>query len=360
MPIDEVKIIDLDAHLVGDVPNWESCIDEDWRPYLPRELPARPHERGRTLIGNRILVGDPRRFDNDRPNWMTPEDLTPQGRVRNLDKDGIDIAVLSPDSPALSNIWFAEDPQLAAAYCRAQNNYMKSYANEIPDRLQWAGVIPFHDRDEALKELHRAYDMGTKAINTKAVPVLGREWWDSYYDPIYQELAQLGLPIIFHDTRTGSIGHDWFSDNFFFSHMVGRVLESMVAVMAFVCGGILERHPGLRVVVLESGASHMPWWLGRMDEHYEHLGNLVPWLTMKPSDYFRRQVFVGCEPFEDPLFEWAVETLGDENLVLATDQPHWDSSKPGMAIRPLLESSRLPSESVRKVLGGNAAALLKL
>jgi hypothetical protein len=97
-----------------------------------------------------------------------------------------------------------------------------------------------------------------------------------------------------------------------------------------------------------------------MDEHYEKLPELVPWLKMTPTDYFKRQVFVGCEPFEDPLFEWAVELLGDDNLVLATDTPHWDSALPEDSIKPVIESTRLSDGTKEKVLGSNAAGLLAL
>ncbi|MFQ5903188.1 MAG: amidohydrolase family protein [Candidatus Binatia bacterium] len=359
MSIAGMTIIDLDSHLVGDLQNWEHWIEEEWKPFLPRKLPTKPDERRRTLVGNRIMVGSELgRHGSEKPNWHRPEDLTPEGRVKNLDKDGIDTAVLSPNSPALDVLWFADDPEMAAAYCRAQNNYMADYASQYPERLKWAGVIPMQDRDEAIKELYRTCEMGMKGLNLKAVPVKNREWWDSYYDPVYRELQRLHMPIIVHDTKTGSLGQDRFAENFFFSHMVGRVLEGMVCCMVFICGGVLERFPELKIVVLEAGASHMPWWLARMDEHYEKLPRLVPWLKMKPSDYFKRQVFVGCEPFEDALFEWAIELLGDDNLVLATDSPHWDSSKPGEVTKPIVESKRLSEKSKRKVLGENAAALL--
>jgi uncharacterized protein len=116
----------------------------------------------------------------------------------------------------------------------------------------------------------------------------------------------------------------------------------------------------LKLVVRETGASQIPGWLARLDEHYEKLPFLVPWLQMAPRDYFRRQVYVGCEPFEDPLFEWAVDLLGDDNLVLATDTPHWDSALPEDSIKPVVESDRLSETTKAKVLGGNAAKLLAL
>jgi predicted TIM-barrel fold metal-dependent hydrolase len=361
MPIGDTAIIDLDSHLVGDVPNWERFIEDAWKSSLPRRLPGGPEERTQTQVGPRIMIGsEVGRQAAEKPNWVRPENLTPEGRVRMQDRAGIDIAVLSPNSPAIDLVWFPDDPRLAAAYARAQNNYMAHFAAEFPERLKWAGLIPWQDRDLAIDELQRTAASGMKGLNFKAVPLSGREWSDPYYDPVYAELERLGLPIIIHETKTASIGQERFADNFFFSHMVGRVLEAMVGMMVFICGGVLERHPDLKLVVLETGASQIPWWLARMDEHYEKLPFLVPWLTMKPSDYFRRQVFVGCEPFEDPLFEWAVDLLGDDNLVLATDTPHWDSATPEESIKPVIESGRLSETTKAKVLGANAAGFLKL
>ena len=109
--------------------------------------------------------------------------------------------------------------------------------------------------------------------------------------------------------------------------------RSMVCLMVYLCGGIMEKHPNLKIICLETGASQMPWWLSRMDEHFEKLPHLVPWQKRKPSDIFNESVYVGCEPFEDGLFEWAVEYLGGDRLVLATDSPHWDSSVAGAGYR---------------------------
>jgi predicted TIM-barrel fold metal-dependent hydrolase len=81
---------------------------------------------------------------------------------------------------------------------------------------------------------------------------------------------------------------------------------------------------------------------------------------MKPSEYFQRQVYFGCEPFEDELFDWAVDTLGEDRMVLATDLPHWDSSTPATTLGPIVENPKLSETSKRKILGQNAAALLGL
>jgi predicted TIM-barrel fold metal-dependent hydrolase len=194
----------------------------------------------------------------------------------------------------------------------------------------------------------------------KATPIPGKEWWDPYFEPIFKEIEKLGVPIIFHDTKTGSMGQERFADNFFFSHMVGRTIETMVCLMVYLCGGILEKFPDLKIICLETGASQMPWWLSRMDEHFEKLPHLVPWQKRKPTDIFNQSVYVGCEPFEDSLFEWAVEYLGGDRFVLATDSPHWDSSQPGQVTGPVAASTKISKENKRKVLGENAIRLLGL
>ena len=81
---------------------------------------------------------------------------------------------------------FGDDDMLASF-----NNYMAYFSAEFPDRLKWAGLIPWQDRDLAIEELRRTAEMGMKGLNFKAVPVGGREWSDPYYDPLYAELQEL-------------------------------------------------------------------------------------------------------------------------------------------------------------------------
>ena len=251
MAIDGMKVIDLDSHLVGDLENWEQTVEAKYKEFLPRKLPTKDNERRKTLVGNQIMIGSELgRQKAEKKEWVTPRDLTAQGRVRNMDLDGIDVAVLSPNSPALDILWFVDDPELAAAYARAQNNYMNYYASQQPGRLMWAGVIPLQDPDEAIKELHRSRELGSKALNVKATPIPGKEWWDPHFDPIFDEVEKTNTPIIFHDTKTGSMGHERFADNFFFSHMVGRTIESMVCLMIYLCGGVMEKHPDLKIICL--------------------------------------------------------------------------------------------------------------
>lgn len=109
---------------------------------------------------------------------------------------------------------------------------------------------------------------------------------------------------------------------------------------------------------LEAGAGWAPYWLDRMDEHYEHLRWEVPWLTMPPSAYFRRQCVVSCEPDEAGLADIA-RRIGEERVVYASDYPHADHMREG-SVEGIWHNAELSEGAREAILGGNAARILGL
>ena len=103
-----------------------------------------------------------------------------------------------------------------------------------------------------------------------------------------------------------------------FSHRV----EQMLAAASFCCGGILERHPGLRVAFLEGNCSWLPFLMWRLNEHWERYGDVyAPDLTMAPSEYFKRQCYASAEADEEPV-KYVIDYIGSDGLVFSTDFPH--------------------------------------
>ena len=151
-------------------------------------------------------------------------------------------------------------------------------------------------------------------------------------------------------------GADRFPGQWFFTHTISHPFEQMLASLSFICKGVLERFPQLKVVFLESGAGWLPYWLWRMDEHFEKLPFQVPWLKMKPSEYFRRQCYISCEPDEDNLGA-IVQAVGEDRILFASDYPHWDSTFPG-APKAILDRTDIGPEAKKKILGENALRLL--
>ena len=96
-------------------------------------------------------------------------------------------------------------------------------------------------------------------------------------------------------------------------------------VLNFCADGVLEKFPKLKVAHLESGCGWVPFWLERMDEHWEHESHGSAKITKeKPSYYFKRHCWVSCEAGEElaPAF---IEHVGDDYLIIATDYPHSDA-----------------------------------
>ena len=137
-------------------------------------------------------------------------------------------------------------------------------------------------------------------------------------------------------------------------HIYSHPVEQMLTAGAFCAGGILARHPRLRVAFLEGNCGWVPFLLWRMDEHWEWLGDIYAReLTMAPSAYFKRQCFVSVECDEEPV-KHVIDAIGDDRIVFSTDFPHGDSKFP-RAVESFL---RLPisDESKRKILWDNCAA----
>jgi len=127
--------------------------------------------------------------------------------------------------------------------------------------------------------------------------------------------------------------------------------------MQLICGGVLEKFPELKVAFVESGAGWIPYWLHRMDEHYEAVPSFLPELKMEPSKYFKHQCWVATEG-EEADMESVLRFVGDDRVVWASDYPHFDCKLPGTL--GWTKHSGLSEEVLEKLLGKNAAALYNL
>lgn len=362
-------VVDLDGHVIEPWDLWTARIAEPYRDSAPR-LAHDSWGTPRLLVESRLLPTPegpgraPRRF-------MPPDELTayqdrlqggrdPHYRIRDMNSEGIDAVLLMP-SQAMA-VGAVRDPGLAVAMARAYNDWLAEFCSPYPNRLLGAALLPLQDIDAAVSEVRRTVsDLGFRAVFMRPNPVLGRSLADPAYDPIWAEVERQGALLQIHEgcgfSPGATLGIDRF-ENGFFSHMMSHPFELMAASLTLICGGVLERFPGLRVSFMEAGAGWVPYWLDRMDEHYGELGWEVPWLTMQPSDYFRRQCVVGCDVHERGL-DGIIDRLGAGRLVFSTDYPHSDCVFPG-AVTDFEARADVDAADRRAILGLNAATLLGL
>jgi len=111
--------------------------------------------------------------------------------------------------------------------------------------------------------------------------------------------------------------------------MIAHPFGQMAVMMDLLAGGVMDRFPGLRVGFFESGLGWMPYWIDRMDEHFEVMGHHTPWLKRRPSEIFAEQCFVSMEADEMSGLKWMVEKGLGHCIVWGSDYPHFDSTFPG-------------------------------
>ncbi len=179
-----------------------------------------------------------------------------------------------------------------------------------------------------------------------------------YWDPMYAAMQEHDLALCVHagtDRPPYSPARAEMSDNYFMLHMTGHVWQQMRVMMATVGGGIYERFPLLRIAHLESGCGWVPYWMQRMDDHYETLGYTVPRLKAKPSEHVTGgRCFISFEADED-ILPAAAALMGDSQLLYASDYPHYDANWEALDV--IVGRSDLTDEQKRQFLGANATRL---
>jgi predicted TIM-barrel fold metal-dependent hydrolase len=140
---------------------------------------------------------------------------------------------------------------------------------------------------------------------------------------------------------------------------IAGVYYAMTSVEELIYGGVLERYPSIKPVVMETSVGWVPWLLWRMDEMWDTFGpDAGHSLTLRPSEYFRRQCYAVADCDED-LARYVVEYGLENNILFSTDYPHHDSPWPE-GVNTFLGLEGLTDTVKRKIMWDNGAALYGL
>ena len=373
---DGFKIIDADRHVLEP----SDLFDR----YLPQRFRGRVKVEGPNQT-SRFVDGEPVSDSHRRPNRPTEDfgyifagskrwretfadalaaGFDPASNLRDMDREGVDLSVLFP-TLGLYIMWRDNlDPEVSAAICRAYNTWLAEYCSTNGSRLYGVALIPLQDPARAVDELRHAKEkLGLVGIFWRPNKLCDRTLSSPDYFPIYEAASDLGVAICVHEgarTVLPQAGSDRYSE--FGRHIACHPLEQMLACLNLCADGVLERFPRLRVAHLESGCGWVPFWLERMDEHWEHDSQGSARTTKeKPSVYFKRQCWVSCEAGEE-LVPCFVEHVGADYLTVATDYPHSDAvgKFPDLTVGALSANSKFSTEVRRKILWDNPVRLYGL
>jgi predicted TIM-barrel fold metal-dependent hydrolase len=371
---EDLEVVDADGHVQEPADVWDRYLDKEYYEYRPIIDPRATDNAisvmGRAMI--RSFVPEPgsdfrdvmvRRW-NTRFRDQFVNGFTAESYIAAMDSEGIDTMVLYPGRGLYAVAIDDMDGLLASAICRAYNRWLAEFCS-FSNRLVGVGLVALHEPATAAPDVDYAIgELGHHGIMIRPNPYRGRNLNDSRYDDFYAAVAESGVPLGIHEGAgvwMPEYGADRYRESHLISHTLCHPMEQMAAASAMTAGGVMERHPGLQVVFLESGGGWLPYLLERLDEHFEWLEDVpseTGHLRARPSEYFRRQGWISCEANESSLRSVA-DSVGAERMVWASDYPHPDAEFPGV-VDHLVRASGLTQEEMTLYAGASAKRLYRL
>ncbi len=321
-------------------------LEEHWATPAFMEGPAR-FVRARAAGPNPRFAGVPERL-------VDLDDL----RLREMDDAGIDVQVLSLNSPGVEQL----DPAEAVAVARATNDALAAAVRRHPDRLAGFAAVPAALPEAAADELERAVrDQGFKGAIVNG-HVRGRYLDDPGFRPLLERAQALGVPIYLHPTLPPTPVRDVYYAGGGLSPEVagmfgmagwGWHIETAVHVLRMILGGVFDRYPRLQVVIGHLGEG-LPMMQNRLDDT---LPPAATGLERSVAEYLRGNVHYTISGFNylEP-FKLLLAQVGADRIMFSADYPYASMQ----AARAFLDQVPVGAEEREGIAHGNAEKLLKI
>ena len=268
-------------------------------------------------------------------------------RLNDMDSAGIDIQAISP-SPGQYYYW--TQPEIGRQAAELVNNGIAEAVSRHPERLVGMGTVPLQCVEMAVAELKRlSCDLGLRGVEI-STNVNGRELASPEFRPFFEAAENLGILIFLHPL---GFSHGQRLSDHYFNNIIGNPLDSTVAVSHLIFGGVLDRHPGLKICVAHGGG-YLPFYFGRMDHAFCARTDCRDNIDRLPSSYLH-QLYFDTLVFDRRQLEFLIEVYGADRLMLGTDYP-FDMSEAD----PVAFLANLPPDDRDKIFGATAARLLGL
>jgi len=283
-----------------------------------------------------------------------------EGRIAEMDAQGIDVQVLSQVQPGLEH----STADRAVPVARAFNNRVAEAVAAHPDRFAAFAALPTADPNAAANELMRAiHELGFKGalINGRT---LDRFLDDQFFWPIFEAAEALRTPIYLHPMPPPKAVYDvyyaGFGDDVSFmlsSPAWGWHIETGLHALRLILAGVFDRFPALQLIIGHMGEA-IPFMLARIDDVLAGRTSLDPAARrteLSIKEYFDRNFHITISGiFTDPPLRCAIDTFGADKIMFAVDHPFSD----GALARRFLDQAAISDEERERIAHLNAERLL--
>ena len=353
-------VIDADGH-GGEPLGWRRRIPAKHKAMM-LEYVASIRAKYSDVPGGGMRVSDaasdvaPAEDDLEFGTAMQPGMFDPEKRLVDMDLEGIDVAVLFP--PGSGEEWAMGDRDFAAALCATMNDARAEYASYAPDRIKLVAKLPMIEPKLAAEELERCVTQHGFVGMVTATHVRDKNLDDECFDVVWETAQRLGVAVCTHGGGQAPGQTPFIIDRFdtrLGIHAMTHPVGAMQAVFNFTVGGILHRFPELRVGFLEAGVGWLPFWLERLDEHWEMMPEQAPIIDRPPSEYFLGRCHLTTEP-DEKMTPYVFSSVADDIICYSSDYCHFDCAFPDSV--KILEARSDIEEGIKDNLFSRNAAKL--
>jgi aminocarboxymuconate-semialdehyde decarboxylase len=270
-------------------------------------------------------------------------------RLKDMEKEGIDIQVLSP-IPVTFSYW--SEPEQGLELARFQNDFIASLVKENPDKFIGLGTVPLQDVNLAIQEMDRAInELGLKGIEIGS-NVNGKNLDDESLDLFFKAANDWNVPIFVHPWET--LGRERMPRHNFM-YMVGMPSETALAAGSIIMSGMLDKYPNLKLCFAHGGGA-LPYLLPRMDKGW------TVWPQIRKTEnlpsHYAKLLYYDTLVYDVNNLQLMIERFGTDQLIAGSDYPFLLREVPsGKVVDQVPE---LSDEEKKKIHGLNALQFLGL
>ncbi len=252
---------------------------------------------------------------NGRPYMPVEAEMLDYGRrIADMDKAGVDVAIVSLTTPS---VYWAE-AEMAAKLARTANDDMAEQQAAWTDRIRFLATLPWQYPDAALAELDHAAGLGAAGIFVGA-NIEGLSLTDPALVPIWAEIDKRALPVLLHPAPL-PVTESMNLIQYNLVQAVGFMCDTTIAIARMIFDGFFERYPNLKLIAAHVGGT-LPFIVGRLDACYEYMEPCREHISSPPSEYLRR-IYYDCIGYTKEAVELCIQVGGAENVMFGSDYPH--------------------------------------